>query len=51
MKWVESCLVNTDNVRDDKWTDSVAVGSERFSQNMKSDNKRFHRGPLIPLGL
>ena len=35
-KWVESCLENGDNFRDDKWTRSIAVGSELFIENVKS---------------
>jgi len=34
-KWVDSCLTNGDNIRDDKWTRSVAVGSEGFIHGMK----------------
>jgi putative transposase len=34
-KWVENCLETSANVRDDKWTCSVAVGSRRFTQDMK----------------
>ena len=34
-KWVESCLETGENARDDKWTCSVAVGSLRFTQDMK----------------
>ena len=35
-KWVESCLKNGDNFREDKWTDSIAVGSEHFIGNIKA---------------
>ena len=35
-KWVESCLLNGGNHRDDKWTRSIAVGSDRFIDNIKS---------------
>ncbi|MDF1591022.1 MAG: transposase, partial [Desulfobacterales bacterium] len=35
-KWVESRLENGDNFREDKWTDSIAVGSERFIGNIKA---------------
>ena len=34
-KWVESCLENGENARDDKWTCSVAVGSRQFTQDMR----------------
>ncbi len=34
-QWVESCLSDGDNFRDGKWTDSIAVGSEAFIQNVK----------------
>jgi putative transposase len=35
-KWVESCLKNGDNYRGDKWTGSIAVGSEPFIEEMKA---------------
>ena len=35
-KWVESCLKNGDRFREDKWTDSIAVGSEHFTGNIKA---------------
>ena len=35
-KWVESYLVNDDNYRDEKWSKSIAVGSKRFIDNVKS---------------
>jgi len=35
-KWVESCLKNGDNYREDKWTGSIAVGSEPFIEEMKA---------------
>ena len=34
-QWVESCLSDGDNFRDEKWTESIAVGSEAFIQNVK----------------
>ena len=34
-KWVDSCLCNDDNVRDGKWTESIAVGSESFIKKVK----------------
>ena len=34
-QWVESCLADGDNFRDGKWTESIAVGSEPFIQNLK----------------
>ena len=34
-QWVESCLSDGDNFRDGKWTESIAVGSEPFVQNVK----------------
>jgi len=34
-KWVESCLGNGADFRDDKWTRSIAVGSESFIENVK----------------
>jgi putative transposase len=34
-KWVDSQLADGGNIRDDKWTRSVAVGSEGFIQDMK----------------
>jgi len=34
-RWVESCLSNGDNFRDGKWTESIAVGSEAYIQNVK----------------
>jgi putative transposase len=34
-KWVDSCLANGDNVRDSKWTESIAVGSESFIKKVK----------------
>ena len=33
--WVESCLSDGDNFHDDKWTESIAAGSEPFIQNVK----------------
>jgi hypothetical protein len=35
-KWVESCLKNGDNFRDDKWTRSIAVGRQSFVGNIKT---------------
>ena len=35
-KWVDCLLSSADNARDDKWTDSVAVGSERFTRDTKA---------------
>jgi REP-associated tyrosine transposase len=34
-QWVESRLSDGDNFRDGKWTESIAVGSEPFIQNVK----------------
>jgi len=34
-QWVESCLSDGDNFRNGKWTESIAVGSEAFIQNVK----------------
>jgi len=34
-QWVENCLSDGDNFRDSKWTESIAVGSEAFIQNVK----------------
>ena len=34
-KWVESSIENGENVHDEKWTCSVAVGSRQFTQDMK----------------
>jgi putative transposase len=34
-QWVDSCLCDGDNLRDGKWTESIAVGSEAFIQNVK----------------
>jgi putative transposase len=36
LKWVESCLINGDNFRDEKWTNSIAVGSEHFIGKIKT---------------
>ncbi len=35
-QWVESCLSDGDNFRDSKWTESIAVGSESYIQNVKA---------------
>lgn len=35
-KWVESFLSNGDNCREEKWTESIAVGSENFTMNIKN---------------
>lgn len=35
-KWVENCLENGDNFRDDKWTKSIAVGRQSFVGNIKT---------------
>ncbi|MBC2717676.1 MAG: transposase [Desulfobacteraceae bacterium] len=35
-KWVESCLTNGENCRDEKWSRSIAVGSKIFIDNVKS---------------
>ena len=35
-KWVESYLKNGNNFREDKWTESIAVGSEHFIGNIKA---------------
>ena len=34
-KWIESCLQNRANNRDEKWTRSIAVGSKSFIRNVK----------------
>lgn len=34
-KWVESCLQNQTNCRDEKWTRSLAVGSKTFIDRVK----------------
>ena len=34
-QWVESSLSDGDNFRDRKWTESIAVGSEAYIQNVK----------------
>jgi len=35
-KWIESRLENNKDFREEKWTRSIAVGSERFIGNVKS---------------
>ena len=35
-QWVESCLTNGGNRQDDKWSRSIAVGSEGFIANIKT---------------
>ena len=35
-KWVETCLETGDNYRDDKWTQSIAVGNKAFIEKVKS---------------
>jgi len=35
-KWVDSCIENDDNFREEKWTGSIAVGSERFVGEIKT---------------
>ena len=35
-KWVESYLEKGDNYREDKWTESIAVGSEHFIEDIKA---------------
>ena len=35
--WVENALSIGNNIRDSKWTQSIAVGSEGFIENMKAD--------------
>ena len=35
-KWVETLLADGDNTRDDKWSRSIAVGSQDFTENIKS---------------
>ena len=34
-KWVESCLKNGNNFREEKWTGDIAGGSERFIGDIK----------------
>jgi len=34
-QWVENSLSDGDNFRDSKWTESIAVGSEAYIQNVK----------------
>jgi putative transposase len=34
-RWVEDCLENGKNIRDEKWTRSIAVGSKGFVDNVK----------------
>jgi len=34
-QWVESCLSDGDNFRGGKWTESIAVGSKPFIENVK----------------
>ena len=35
-RWVESLLENGNNIRDDKWTKSIAVGNKRFIEKVNS---------------
>jgi len=35
-KWVDDCLGNGENTHDDKWTQSIAVGSPSFIDKIKS---------------
>ena len=35
-KWVDSCLKNGDNSREDKWTGGIAVGSKGFIGDIKA---------------
>jgi len=35
-KWVNEYLDNGNNIRDDKWTKSIAVGSRGFVEGVKS---------------
>jgi hypothetical protein len=35
-KWVETLLADGDNTRDDKWSGRIAVGSQGFTENIKS---------------
>lgn len=35
IKWVEEKLKSQNNVRENKWTQSVAVGSKNFVESMK----------------
>jgi putative transposase len=35
--WVTEALNSGKNIRDSKWTQSIAVGSEKFIDNIKED--------------
>ena len=35
-RWVEGCLASGENFRENKWSRSIAVGSENFIENIKS---------------
>ena len=35
--WVTEALNSGENIRDSKWTQSIAVGSENFIDNIKED--------------
>ena len=35
-RWVEGCLESGENFREDKWSRSIAVGSESFIENIKT---------------
>ena len=35
-RWVDDFLSNGENIRDDKWTNSIAVGTKSFVEKVKS---------------
>lgn len=46
-KWVEGCLENDTLFRDEKWTRSIAVGSERFVEEVKSSMATMASGRKV----
>ncbi len=42
--WVEKYLGNGNNIRDDKWTKGIAVGSKGFVEHVKSALGAFAKG-------
>jgi putative transposase len=43
-RWVDDCLGNGNNVHDDKWTMSIAVGNKSFVERVKSLMGALARG-------
>lgn len=46
-KWVQSSLERIENKRDSRWTESIAVGSNRFAERIKIAMGAMARGRSV----